>query len=161
MLLRLFLRGGGMLSRSIMSDSIWDPMDCNHQAPLSMGFSRQEYWNVLSWPPPGDLHDPGIKPESLMSPALAGRFFTTSPTWKAFWGLGKRNSRSTLVSFELCRPKMLPFAALLICLISVCPLSVYYMQYSYLMFCFHFFLFSQNSELLKLGTLIFLSISFC
>ena len=45
------------------------------QTPLSMGFSRQEYWNGLLFPPPGDLPDPGIKPMSLTSPALAGRFF--------------------------------------------------------------------------------------
>ena len=48
------------------------------QAPLSMGFPRQEYWSGLLCPPPGDLPNPGIEPESLMSPALAGRFFTTS-----------------------------------------------------------------------------------
>ena len=44
------------------------------QAPLSMGFSRQEYWTGLPFPPPGDLSDPGIK---VTSPALAGGFFTT------------------------------------------------------------------------------------
>ena len=49
-----------------------------HQAPLSMGFSRQEYWSGLSCPPPGDLPDSGIKPKPLMSPALASRFFTTN-----------------------------------------------------------------------------------
>ena len=48
------------------------------QAPLSMGFPRQEYWSGLPFPAPGDLPNPGIKPESLMSPTLAGRFFTTS-----------------------------------------------------------------------------------
>ena len=58
-------------------------MDCSHQAPLSMGFSRQEYWGGLSCPPPGDLPDPGIEPLPLMSPALAGGFFTTSATWGA------------------------------------------------------------------------------
>ena len=52
------------------------------QAPLSMGFSRQEYWSGLSFPPPGDLPDPGIKP---VSPALVGGFFTTWATWEA-WG---------------------------------------------------------------------------
>ena len=50
------------------------------QAPLSMGFSRQEYWSGLPFPTPGDLPDPGIKPASLVSPALTGRFFTTSAT---------------------------------------------------------------------------------
>ena len=54
-----------------------------HQAPVSMGFSKQEYWSGLPCPPPGDLLDPGIELESLMSPALAGRFFTTSATWEA------------------------------------------------------------------------------
>ncbi|ELR63021.1 hypothetical protein M91_07536, partial [Bos mutus] len=49
-------------------------------APLSMGFSRQEYWSGLPCPPPGDLLDSGIEPKSLMSPALAGGFFTTSAT---------------------------------------------------------------------------------
>ena len=53
------------------------------QAPLSMGFPRQENWNGLPFPPPGDLPDPGIEPVSLMSPALAGGFFTTSTTRKA------------------------------------------------------------------------------
>ena len=49
-------------------------------ALLSMGFSRQEYWSGLPYPPPKDLPDPGIKPVSLASPALAGGFFTTSAT---------------------------------------------------------------------------------
>ena len=52
------------------------------QASLSKGFSRQEYWSGLSFPPPGDLPDPGIKPMSLMSSALGGGFFTTSATGK-------------------------------------------------------------------------------
>ena len=51
-----------------------------HLAPLSMGFSRQEYWSGLPCPPPGDLPDPGIEPTFLMSPALAVRFSTTSET---------------------------------------------------------------------------------
>ena len=51
-----------------------------HQAPLSMGFSRQEYWSELPCTSAGDLPDPGIKRVSLMSPALAGVFFTTSTT---------------------------------------------------------------------------------
>ena len=45
------------------------PWTVAHQAPLSMGFSRQAYWSGLLWPPPGDLPDPGIEPESLESPA--------------------------------------------------------------------------------------------
>ena len=49
------------------------------QVPLSMGFSRQEYWSGLPFPPPGDLPDPGI---GLASPALAGRFLTIEPPGK-------------------------------------------------------------------------------
>ena len=55
------------------------PWTVAHQAPLSMGFSRQEYWSGLPCPPPGDLPSPEIKPAS---PALAGRFFTTEPPGK-------------------------------------------------------------------------------
>ena len=51
------------------------------QAPLSMGFSRRERWSGLPCPPPGDLPSGGIEP--LMSPALAGGFFTTSASWEA------------------------------------------------------------------------------
>ena len=60
------------------------------QAPLSMGFSRQECWSGLPCPPPGDLPNPGIKPVSLSSPALAGGFFTTRPP-------GKPRGANTLV----------------------------------------------------------------
>ena len=59
-----------------------DPVDPVHQAPLSRRFSRQEYWSGLPCPPLGDLPDPGIKPTSLTSIALAGRFFTTSTIWE-------------------------------------------------------------------------------
>ena len=54
------------------------------QALLSIGFSRWEYWSGgLPFPTPWDLPDPGNEPASLMCPALAGRFFTTSATWEA------------------------------------------------------------------------------
>ena len=53
------------------------------QAPLSMGFSRQEFWSGLPFPTPGDLLNPGIKPTSLKSPALADGFLTASATWEA------------------------------------------------------------------------------
>ena len=48
-----------------------------HQAPLSMEFSRQEYWSEFPFPSLRDLPEPGIQPKSLVSPALAGGFFTT------------------------------------------------------------------------------------
>ena len=56
------------------------PWTVAHQAPLFIGFSRQEYWSGLSFPSVGDLPDPGIEPSFIASPALGGRFvFTVSP----------------------------------------------------------------------------------
>ena len=54
------------------------PWTVARQAPLSMGFPRQEYWSGLPFPPPGDLSNSGMESESLMSPASAGGFFITS-----------------------------------------------------------------------------------
>ena len=65
------------------------PWTVAHQAPLSMGFSKQGYWSGLSCPPPGDPPDPGTKP---ISPALAGGFFTTSATWEDLRGALLRSS---------------------------------------------------------------------
>ena len=64
------------LSHSVMSDSFATPWTVTHQAPLSMGFFRQESWSGLPFPSPGDLLDPGTE---LESPILASRFFTTEP----------------------------------------------------------------------------------
>ena len=58
------------------------PQTVAHQCPLSMEFSRQEYWSRLPFHSPEDLPDPGIKLASLPSPALAGRFFATEPPGK-------------------------------------------------------------------------------
>ena len=62
-----------------------------HQAPMSVEFSRQEYWSGLPFSFPGDLPNPGIKPTSPASPGLVGRFFTTEPPGKP----------SCLLSFHL------------------------------------------------------------
>ena len=61
-----------MLSHVLLSATPWTVAS---QAPLSMEFSRQEYWSGLPFPTPGDS-DPGIEPSSLASPALIGGFFT-------------------------------------------------------------------------------------
>ena len=66
-----------------MSDSFVAPWTVALQGPLSMGFPRQECWNRLPFPTPGDLPNPRIKLASLTSPALADGFFTTSTTWEA------------------------------------------------------------------------------
>ena len=67
------------------------------QAPLSMEFSRQEYWSELPFPPPGDLPDPGIEPTSLASPVLAGGFFTTAPPGKPIYFCKVSNSVLSLI----------------------------------------------------------------
>ena len=66
----------------VLSDSLQPPWTLVLQAPLSMGFSRQEYWSGLPFPPPGNLPNPGITPKSLVSSVLAGRFFTNEPPRK-------------------------------------------------------------------------------
>ena len=77
-----------ILSCSVVSDSatLWT---VGHQAPLSMGFFRQEYWSGLPCPPPGDLPDPGMEPAS---PSLVDGFFTTEPSGNpisSVWGSHK------------------------------------------------------------------------
>ena len=75
-----WLPQGHMCAQSL--SPVWlftTPWTVARRTPLSMEFSRQEYWNGLPSPSPGDLPEPGIEPLSLESPALAGRFFST--TW--------------------------------------------------------------------------------
>ena len=60
----------------------WDPLDCSPPGSSVHGIFQEEYWNGLPFPTPEDLPDPGIKPKSLMSPALASRFFTIAPPGK-------------------------------------------------------------------------------
>ena len=62
------------------------PWTVAHQGPLFMGFSRQEYWSGLSFPPPGDLPNPGIKPASPLSPALQADSLPTEPLGKPLKG---------------------------------------------------------------------------
>ena len=77
-----------------VAESFWlfgAPWTVAHQASLSMGFSRQEYWSGLPFPPWEDLPDPWIKPKSLSSPALAGRFIYHCTTLEIFLSLFLRN----------------------------------------------------------------------
>ena len=81
--------------------SLFDPWTVAHQAPLSMGFSRQGYWSGLPCPPPGDLPDPGIE---SASPALAGRFFTDSEPQGKPKSTGVGESEVTQSCPTLCDP---------------------------------------------------------
>ena len=80
---RVFISIVRVLSHSVVSDSLQHHgLHVAHQAPLSMEFSKQEYWSGLPFPPPGELPNPGIKPLSPASPALASGAFTTEPLGK-------------------------------------------------------------------------------
>ena len=87
------------LSRVRLFATLWTAA-C--QAPLSMGFFVQEYWSGLSCSPPGDLLNPGIKPSSVTSPALAGRFFTISAIWEAQGQYYPHNKTKDITRKENC-----------------------------------------------------------
>ena len=70
-----------LFSHYVVPNFLATPWTVTLQAPLSVEFSRQEYWSGLPFPSPGDLPDPGMEP---MSSALAGEFFTTEPPGKSF-----------------------------------------------------------------------------
>ena len=81
------LCGGGLVAKLCLI--LVAPWTVASQAPLSMGFPRQEYWSALPFPPPGDLPDPGIKP---VSSALPGGFFATEPPGKPLRTLGQNTN---------------------------------------------------------------------
>ena len=86
---------GGLVAKSCLT--LATPWTVAHQAPLSIKFSRHEYWSRLPIPSPGDLPDPGIKPESLVSPVLASGFFTS-------WIIGEAQKIYNTVSIYLSHP---------------------------------------------------------
>ena len=112
-----------LFSRWVVSSSFATPWTVACQAPLSMGFPRQEYWGGLLFPSPGDLPDPGIEP---MSPALAEIFFTA---WKAWCSLSSGELNDLFSSKcnlwnnppELCRENILRITALLLLNSSIWP----------------------------------------
>ena len=105
-LVHLELRSCACSVISIMSNSVtlWTVA---HQAPLPMGFSRQEYWIGLPCPPSGDLPNPGIKLASPKSPALAGRFFTTSATSST--EINRLHMLSLLKKYRILRTYVMPY----------------------------------------------------
>ena len=102
------------------------------QAPLSIEFARQEYWNGFPCPSPGDLPHPGIEPASLTSPASAGELFTTSTTWEAHMytqgsKLGLPHCRQILYHLSY-QGSMCVCVCVCVC---VCILMLYIYMYTY------------------------------
>ena len=77
-------------------------MDCSLPGSSVHGILRQEYWSGLPLPIPGDLPNPGIKPKSLVSPALANGFFTAAPPGKPLLGCTKSELRHFRSSVAAC-----------------------------------------------------------
>ena len=96
-----FLGGGDLVAKLCLT--LVTPWTVACQAPLSMGFPRQEYWSRLPFPPPADLPDPVIEPAS---PALAGRFFTSEPLEKPkIYAMTKREKEGIVTDLKkLKRP---------------------------------------------------------
>ena len=99
-----------LLSRIWLFGAPWSLV---HQAPVSMGFSRQKFWSGSPSPPQGDLPQPGIEPSSPASPALAGRFFTTEPSGKLpQWYISiqnlqkKKKKKKVFYSDKITKPKI-------------------------------------------------------
>ena len=72
-----------MCAKLIQLSDSETPWTVVHKDPLSMGFFRQQYQRGSPFPSPGDIPDPGIKPESLKSPTLASMFFMANSIWEA------------------------------------------------------------------------------
>ena len=101
------------------------PWTVAYQAPLSVEFSRQEYWSVLPFPTPGNLPNPGIKPRSSESPALEGRFFTTVPS--EVCGISKKFHPSAKFGYQIygfLKPKSMLSFNIFHHLISECNAAV-------------------------------------
>ena len=88
-----------VLSRFSHAQLFATPWTVAHQAPLSMGLSRQEYWRGLPCPPPWDLPNTGIQPMSLMSSTLPSGFFASTTTWEAWYLNIAPKSYALLISF--------------------------------------------------------------
>ena len=87
------------------------PWAVARQAPLSTGFSRQEYWSGLPFPPPGELPHPEMELESTVTSALAGRFFTTEPPGKPMKPLKEDHLKVCWVMFSLSLKSQKGFAS--------------------------------------------------
>ena len=107
-------------------------VDC--QAPLSTGFSRQEYWSGLLFPSPRELPHPGIKPQSLTSPALAGGFFTTEPPGKPSLRHLQINTSQQLIPVSACSSLSFPVSAKSTTILTAAQATVFRLEFSFLSF---------------------------
>ena len=78
-----------LLGHSVRSNSLQPPWTIAHQASLSMAFPKQEYWDPLPFPSPGDLPNPGLQPTFPMTPKLSANSIPTEPLWKSRCNSGK------------------------------------------------------------------------
>ena len=103
------------------------------QAPLSIEFSRQEYWSELPVPSPADLPDPGIEPMSLASPALAGGFFTVEPPGKPIDQY--QNQASDIGTIHRADSDSISFKCICVCVcvcVCVCSSMQFYQMHRFL-----------------------------
>ena len=92
-LIAIWISGQGQISKfmlgHLLCPTLSIPWTMMHQASLSMGFPKQEYWSGFSFPPPGDIPDPGTKPTSPVSPALQGNSLSAEPSRKPIHKINK------------------------------------------------------------------------
>ena len=103
--------------------TLFDPMNCTHQAPLSTEFSRQEYWGGLPFSSPGDLPDWGIKPMSPMSPTLQADSLPTETSGKTFMTVNDLMNWKTVICI-LCS-MILPVRRNKVLRMINCPLKLW------------------------------------
>ena len=120
----LFLGSSGIACMCAQSClTLCDPTDCSCQAPLSVEFSRQEYRSALPFPTPGHLPDPEIEPATLVSPALAGGFFTTGPPGSS----DRKEAKQSLCDVSAYLASITPSYKVLLFSVSIhmesCPIS--------------------------------------
>ena len=124
---------------SVLSDSLLPQrgsLTVACQASLSMGFSRQEYWSGLPFPPPGDLPDSGIELVSPVSPALAGRFSTTEPPHPSSKPATQHLHPQCLLVLSVCLSLTYTHVYELINILSIIILLIMYNYYILCKFCF-------------------------
>ena len=129
------------------------PWTVAHQVHLSMGFSRQEYWSGLPCPSPSYLPNPGVKSMSLMSPALAGGFFTTSATWEALLSHNAGRTRCQFCFFTAVSWPKNKLYQIIYCKPHISPSSLLAMLWIFKSVCLSQTVLAQEEETGDVGVL--------